>query len=200
MRGGSTVKAAEVPVVVMGVQTETKTLELLDLKSTLSPEQAYMDGMVTIGKSADASKSGDLTFTEANNTATDENGVEHQYTGVLGGGAGSAKPLEGTGRYICITPKYDGTVTVAVKLQANKPFVVDSVENNAISSTDMLYSIADGGAAEKRVLTKSVKAGVSYYFYSKGGGTDWYSFAYTYEQEVGTNPDNPGDVEMETRT
>ena len=89
------------------------------------------------------------------------------------------------GTFYTIVPKYDGTVTIGVCLNADKGFYVEEdgtalAQYNGIKVTEKYY-----GPYEF-----AVKAGSSYKFYCAGSKLGFYGFVYTYE--VGGD-DEPGE-------
>ncbi len=198
----------------MGAETETVTVDVLKLWDTsiasmeVGKDYELGDVKISAGTNFTYDSSGKATAIDTvitydengKGTAVDGTGEGLTYNiGKFGAGSGSPKPAEGTGRFISITPEYDGKLQLVVKVNNGKQFVVETLNGTIVNS--VLEYTNNSGSNGVRVFKEiPVKAGETYYTYSPGGGSEWYSIAYTYEREIKKEPDNPGDVQMVTKT
>ena len=108
--------------------------------------------------------------------ATAEGSVKGFTASTAGNGTNGNKP---GGTFYTIVPQYDGTITVAVALNAGKAFHIQ--ENGAD-----LASYAGITVSEKYLGTYEfeVKAGKSYKVYCDGSKLGFYGFSYTYEKSI----------------
>ncbi len=177
--GGSTVKAAEIPAVVMGVETITKPL---DLTNGLKVGQTYLDGMLTVPA--------DMTY-EKKGVGPVEGETEKRPGFVTG--TVTANVEKGTGTILCFTPLYDGTITIAGQVgeyvaESDKAFLV----YNATTSEEVFRDTT--AAKAHKSFTVDVKAGNTYHIGKRGSKMRFYEFSYRYEGEPG-EPEKPEEPE-----
>lgn len=154
---------------VSAAEQSTKELNFA-FSETMEVGKTYMDGMLSVGT--------EMAYTSADVSIKD----------VAGKDAGSASGYvtnktnpdisNGTGALFRFTPKYDGTVQVALQLGGGKTFKITVVGGEDIFSYE-------NGEEKLNLMMEpvEVKAGTDYYIYGKGTKSRFYSINYQYKAD-----------------
>ncbi|MCM1044727.1 MAG: Ig-like domain-containing protein [Candidatus Gastranaerophilales bacterium] len=153
----------------------------LDITGGLVTTETYMDGMVSVGT--------DMPYKAATVKLQDKD--ENDAGSAAGYVTNSDNPnaSAGTGALIRFTPKYAGTIVVALQLGDTKTFKVDEVTSEGLN-TVYSYENTTGKKLDLKFEEVAVEAGKTYYIYAQGTRARFYSLTYNYKAEA-DEPDKP---------
>ena len=202
----ATVSENEAETIVCENETEpSETLEPVSLAAaaemksvSLNMTIAYAEGkryeMGDGSELADGAEASVAEFTAAHGvelrstgvTAKDHDGTEvKEYGEIPYIRLNKGSKLDGLGsdgRYVSITPKYDGELFLAAKVDGGKTFTVSTLDGGTEAAA---FSWKNETGANQQTYFDGIKveAGKTYYIYNAGGGTDWYEITYSYEEK-----------------
>ena len=148
---------------------------------------------LTFDGSGKATAQNTIISYDENGKATAVDGTEEKVyqIGKFGAGSGGADLVNKTGRYISITPKYDGKLQLAVKVNGGASFTIATDNDTKTGKSILDYQNSSAASVYRVFQDVPVKAGETYYTFSPGKASEWYSIALTYECEKEEEPDVP---------